>query len=179
MAQAKDVTGLVFGRLTARNKEGKDKFGIALWKCRCECGNETVVRLCALSCGYTRSCGCLNNETRKVSMRGNTHAKVHSLSKHPLYPTWSTMKQRCINPNQGKYALYGGRGIKVCDEWMNSFPKFLEDMGERPEGCTLNRIDNDGNYCKDNCEWATHSDQNRNRRAYKRNTGLFNELQRT
>jgi hypothetical protein len=78
------------------------------------------------------------------------------------------MKQRCTNPNHAKYYLYGGRGIGVCKEWSESFVKFLEDMGDRPQGHTLNRIDNDGNYCKENCEWQTYSEQNSNRRRYER-----------
>lgn len=102
-------------------------------------------------------------------MLGNSHALVHGLSRHPLYAVWSQMKQRCNNPNRPKYYLYGGRGIKVCDEWINDFPQFLKDMGECPPNHTLNRIDNDGNYCKKNCEWQTYSEQNRNRRKYKRN----------
>jgi hypothetical protein len=101
-------------------------------------------------------------------MMGNTYAKTHNLSSHPLYQTWSTMKQRCQNPKQAKYYLYGGRGISVCPLWIDSFETFLKDVGERPEGCTLDRKDSNGNYCKDNCKWSTHSEQNRNRRTYAR-----------
>lgn len=177
MAQHKDISGQVFGRLTAIIKIGKDQFGIAYWRCECSCGNNTDVRLGSLTSGATRSCGCLNQEMRTSIHKGNLHSQTHGLSEHYLYQTWATMKQRCVNPNHAKYYLYGGRGITVCDEWKNSFVKFLDDMGDRPKGHTLNRIDNDGPYCKDNCEWQTYSKQNSNRRKYKRNkTGLFNEI---
>lgn len=166
MALPKDVSGIQFGRLLAKHKIGKDKFGIALWNCECSCGNEYTTRLCSLTSGATKSCGCLNSEVIKKRAIGNTFAKTHELSKHYLYQTWSTMKQRCTNPNHAKYYLYGKRGIRVSDEWSSSFKQFLEDMGDRPEGFTLNRINNDGNYCKENCEWSSVSNQNSNRRSY-------------
>jgi len=109
---------------------------------------------------------------------GNKNAGTHGLCYHYLYRTWCTMRQRCSNPKHIKYKHYGGRGITVCDEWLTSFEQFLLDMGDRPEGHTLSRKDNEGNYCKGNCEWQTYSEQNRNRRKYKRKkaTGLFNEM---
>jgi hypothetical protein len=168
VAQIKDVAGQVFGRLRAIGKIGKDQFGIAYWRCECSCGNNTDVRLGALTSGATRSCGCLNQEIRSSLHRGNKYSHKHGLTNHYLYQTWATMKQRCTNPNHAKYYLYGGRGIGVCKEWSESFVKFLEDMGDRPQGHTLNRIDNDGNYCKENCEWQTYSEQNSNRRRYER-----------
>lgn len=103
------------------------------------------------------------------SLKGNKNNFVHGMSAHILYITWSQMKQRCNNPKRPKYPLYGGRGIKVCPEWECSFVQFLHDMGERPAGYTLGRIDNDKDYSKDNCEWQSYSDQNRNHRPYKRN----------
>jgi len=179
MAQAKDISGNVFGRLTAVFKIGKDYFGIAYWRCNCECGNSTDIRLGALTSGSTKSCGCLNDEVRHNRMMGNTYAETHRLSTHYLYGTWATMKQRCSNPKHAKFYLYGNRGISVCTRWNASFEAFLEDMGDRPEGYTLNRIDNNGDYTRDNCEWQSYSEQNRNRRPYKRRgdmTGLFNEV---
>lgn len=177
MVQRKDISGSIFGRLTAISIDGRDKFGIALWNCRCICGNSIVVRLCSLTSGSTKSCGCLNKESRILANTGNTKAKTHGLSKHYLYQTWSTMKQRCTNINHAKYYLYGARGIRVCDSWIHSFEQFLKDMGDRPKGFTLNRIDNNGDYCPENCEWQSYSIQNSNRRKYKRKaTGLFNEI---
>ena len=174
MAQPKDITNIEFGRLTATSKVGKDKFGISLWNCYCDCGNNFIVRLGSLTSGATKSCGCLNNEVRKRRLLGNKLAETHKLSSHYLYQTWSTMKQRCDNPNHAKYYLYGKRGIKVCDSWKNSFEQFLKDMGDRPVGHTLNRIDNDGGYCKENCEWSSVSEQNRNRRQYTKH--ISNEI---
>ena len=173
MAVFKNISNFRFGRLVAKEMVGRDRHKIALWRCQCDCGNESTVRLTSLTCNMTKSCGCFNSESRKKMMNGNKHAQTDGLSRHYLYMTWTTMKQRCYNPNAAKYYLYGARGIKVCDEWINSFKTFLEDMGDRPEGTTLNRVNNDGPYCKENCEWQTHSEQNRNRRRYKRNRGDY------
>ena len=121
---------------------------------KCDCGNIKDVWLTHIRRGTTISCGCLTGEK-------------HGLSGHYLYKTWGTMKQRCYNPNNHKYPLYGGRGIRVCDRWLNSFSNFLKDMGDRPEGMTLDRFPNkDGNYEPNNCRWATDSEQNYNRRSY-------------
>jgi hypothetical protein len=107
-------------------------------------------------------------DTSRAALKNNKlglkHGYAQTGMKHPLYTIWSAMKDRCHNPNNKQYADYGGRGITVCDRWRNSFPNFLEDMGERPEGLTLERSDNDGNYEPSNCVWETRKKQAENRR---------------
>lgn len=99
---------------------------------------------------------------------------THGLYKHPLYYTWLSMKQRCYNPNVARYARYGGRGITVCDRWKNSFPNFLNDMGEKPSSShSIDRIDNDGNYEPGNCRWSTNEIQNTNQGLRKDNTSGY------
>ena len=120
--------------------------------CKCDCGNEKFVRVDSLKSGHTVSCGC---EQLKVATK-------HNLWKHPLYPAYSHMISRCYNKNDKRYARYGGRGIKVCDRWLNIL-NFVQDMEPSFQlGLTINRIDNDGDYSLNNCEWATTKEQNRN-----------------
>ncbi len=123
-------------------------------RCKCECGALVDVSLAHLRSGGTASCGCLGKHN------GTKHGKRYT----PAYEIWKTMRQRCLNPRNAHYTYYGGRGISVCDRWLNSFVSFLEDMGERPEGCSIDRVNNDGNYEKSNCRWATSTQQARNTR---------------
>lgn len=136
---------------------------------RCDCGTERVVRLEALRRKVpTRSCGCLQRE--RTSAIGSRTVHGHGSARRGLSPTylsWASMKCRCYQPTCSGFEHYGGRGITVCDRWLDGaqgFVNFLADMGERPDGHTLDRLDNDGNYEPANCRWATRSDQNRNRR---------------
>ena len=96
--------------------------------------------------------------------------ETHGLSNTKEYRTWISMKERCLNPNHRSYSYYGGRGILVCPEWINSFKKFYEDMGEKPKGLTLDRINNNHSYSKENCRWATYHTQALNKRQYKKRT---------
>lgn len=124
--------------------------------CICRCGNTTKVLASNLKRGATRSCGCLYKETRGF------HSRTHGLSKTPEYKVWKKMRERCVNPNCKDYRLYGGRGITICAPWMESFENFLADMGKRPPGTSLDRIDGNKGYGPENCRWATSLQQANN-----------------
>lgn len=126
-------------------------------RCLCTCGKTADVALSNLKSGRQKSCGCLHDEAAKLSQR------THGMSKTPIYQIWSAMRRRCYNKNVTDYPWYGGRGIKVCESWDN-FENFLRDMGPRPEGFTLDRIDPDADYSPENCRWADWSTQKINQR---------------
>lgn len=137
-----------------------DKHSQQIWLCRCECGNEKEILLISLKTGNTKSCGC---STQELRTKGNTkHGHNQTGKRSPTYISWDNMIGRCNRPSQPSFKHYGGRGITYDVRW-KSFANFLEDMGERPKGKTLDRIDVDGNYCKENCRWATNKEQNNNK----------------
>lgn len=151
-----DLTGKKFGRLTAVEFLGSLSLS-SVWLCLCECGGTKNVGSYLLRRGDTRSCGCMQRENAaSLKMK-------HGLSTSSTYRSWSAMICRCTKPYTNSYELYGGRGISVCARWAE-FENFLADMGERPAGRSIDRIDCDGNYEPSNCRWATASQQQRNKR---------------
>ena len=157
-----DITGNKYGKLTVIKFDHSND-GNSYWLCKCECGKETVARGSHLKTGNTKSCGCLSN-TRNVK---------HNLTYTRLYKTWTNMKGRCYNKKDKNYKHYGGRGIKICDEWRNNFINFYNwsiTHGYRDD-LTIDRIDVNGNYEPENCRFITIKEQQSNKRNSKKNGG--------
>lgn len=156
-----DLTGQKFGRLTALERIGVSASGNAIWLCRCNCGSDVSIPSNNLKNGHTKSCGCLQKEELITRLTQHGHSKKGKVSK--TYHAWQDMLGRCTNLKNPGYHNYGGRGITICKRWFK-FENFLKNMGEVPEGHQIDRIDNNGNYCKSNCQWVTSKINNRNRR---------------
>ena len=167
MKYPSDLTGLKFGRLTVIEKAGvtgQGKRGSrSLWRCKCDCGNEKVVVRNSIVTGNTQSCGCLGRETKKAM-----HLK-HGMSKTRLWNIWINMRGRCERKSDASYPYYGGRGISICDEWhdFEAFKNWAISHGYTDE-LTIDRKNPNGDYCPENCCWASRKEQSRNRRTTKK-----------
>jgi hypothetical protein len=160
MGKRKEILGQKFGKLLVTGLAYKDSAGTWEWYCKCDCGNECVVKGTNLRRGNTQSCGCYQRERT-----GESHL-THGLSNTLIDYVHRNMKNRCYREKDERYKDYGGRGIKVCDRWRGpeGLQNFIEDMGERPEGTQIDRVDNDGDYTPENCRWATVTENARHKR---------------
>lgn len=160
MGKPVNIIGNKYGRWTVLERAENINRRTA-WLCQCECGNKKIVKYSDLYNGRTKSCGCLRKDLVKEEF------STHKLSKHPLFKRWINMKTRCYNPKAINYKNYGGRGIRICNEWLHDFKKFYDwSMANGfKENLSIDRINNDGNYEPGNCRWATAKEQVHNRRS--------------
>lgn len=168
MPERLELAGTRFTKLVAispvkvPSKQKYRKKGMAGWLCKCDCGNKVSVITASLVNGSTLSCGCIN---RAITIQRNKDRKKPYETDTPTYKSWRSMKMRCLVPKATSYQYYGAKGVTICKEWL-VYQNFLNDMGERPKGKTLDRINTFGNYEPSNCKWSTVEEQNRNKRCH-------------
>lgn len=155
MTVALNLAGVRSGKLVAIERKESTSRGSVRWLCQCDCGNQSIVIASNFRKGQSKSCGCSIYEVKHGGARKGKETRT--------YQSWLHMRQRCLNESNDSYHNYGGRGITICSEW-DDFEKFLYDMGERPHGLTIDRIDNNKGYYKENCRWASKKTQLRNKR---------------
>lgn len=156
-----DLSGRVFSYLTVISFQGVNKYRMSMWLCRCVCGKEKVLSRNTLIIGNTKSCGCMH--AVPTTTHGHKRRNPDGTRGTPTYSCWALMKHRCLNPSNKHYADYGGRGISLCERWMK-FENFLSDMGKRPDGMSIDRIDNNKGYAPENCRWIPLAIQQQNKR---------------
>ena len=148
-----NMVGKRYGRLTVQMEQGKQVL------CKCDCGEPLLAIRGNVLAGYTKSCGCYRNDRLRAEV------STHGMARTVLYEKWKAIRRRCNNPNSTQYQWYGGKGIKMCDSW-NDFANFYADMAPSyQEGLTIDRINNDKDYCPENCRWVTKSENSRNKRG--------------
>ncbi len=152
-----DITGQVFGEWKVLSRFGTSKK--VEWTCQCSCGSVKVVKGTDIRFGKSKSCGCLAKKLTEERKKSSL-SKLHSTT----YNSWCGMKQRCLYTKHPQYKDYGGRGVKVCSQWLNDFEQFLKDLGPKPDGMSLDRIDVNADYSPANCKWSTRSEQSNNTR---------------
>jgi hypothetical protein len=157
-----NLIGKQFSYLTVLSELPERMNRKVVWQCICKCGKEVRAQSQSLVGGGTKSCGCYKSEMTKA------RNSKHGLTTTKTYMSWQAMKQRCYYKGHKDYASYGGRGIRICDAWLEDYMNFFNDMGEIPDGCTLDRIDPDKDYSKENCRWLEKGNQSKNTRRQRR-----------